>query len=84
MACTAVVTPHRVSKTELSIEIPWPRFQGTEEGELRTVYGTELMVVYVVVSVRVAVVVTVSVSNFVVTLVWSIVIVVGLTLVVFQ
>lgn len=47
-------------------------------------YGTELMVVYVVVSVRVAVLVTVSVSNFVVTLVWSIVIVVGLTFVVFQ
>lgn len=47
-------------------------------------YGTELMVVYVELSVKVDTLITVSVTKLVVVRVWSTVIVVGLTFVVFK
>lgn len=56
----------------------------TEDGDLRTVTGTELMVVYVEISVRVETLVSVIVSKLVVVSVWSMVIVVGLSFVVFK
>lgn len=74
----------RIQDRRVSNRDPQASVKVTEDGDLRTVAVTELMVVYVEISVRVETLVSVIVSKLVVVSVWSMVIVVGLTFVVFK
>lgn len=80
----AEITPYGGLEQSASNRDTQGSSKGTRDGELRTVYGTELMVVYVELSVKVDTLITVSVTKLVVVRVWSTVIVVGLTFVVFK